>query len=162
MIPTPPHLKAIAAKRDLGDCVRRYRRRPGAIGTFFAFAPLAGALAIGIREGDQTGALAIVLFVWTPLFLWWCALTRKRLDGGLYVFDGGFAEVYGRKVRQAIAWAEVRSVRYQGTEFRFSYIVPFAYVARCTIELRDGGVIEFDGTYRTLQRLAEDLHARAS
>jgi hypothetical protein len=161
VIPTPVHLQAKAAERDLGDCLRRYRRRPGAVGTFFAFAPLAGALALGIREGDLTGALAVVLFVWPPLFLWWCVSTRKRLDGGVYVFTGGFAEVYGRKVPPAITWAEVRSVRYKSTEYWFNYVVPFAYAAKCTIELRDGGVIEFDGTYRTLERLAEDLHSHA-
>ncbi len=56
-----------------------------------------------------------------PLFLAWCYSTRKRLDGGIYVFTGGFAKVHGR----------------------------------------NSGVIEFDGSYRKLQRLSEDLHRRS-
>ncbi|RSN36245.1 hypothetical protein DL990_08965 [Amycolatopsis sp. WAC 01416] len=159
MIPTPPHLKATAAERDLGDCLRRYRRRPGAIGTFFAFAPLAGALALGIREGDTTGALAVVLFVWTPLFLCWCISTRRRLDGGLYVFDGGFADVHGRKVLFAITWPEVRSVEYE-TRSLWAGLIPVAATTNCVIELRNCHRIELNGSYRKLKRLAEDLYAR--
>ncbi|MEU9690884.1 hypothetical protein [Amycolatopsis japonica] len=154
----PPHLQATAAEHDLGGFLHRYRRRPGIVGTFFAFAPLAGALALGIREGDLTGALAITLFVWPPLFLWWCVSTRRRLDGGLYVFEGGFADVHGRKVLHAITWPEVRSVQYS-TRSLWTGLIPVARSARCVIELRDGGRIELDGSYRTLHRLAEDLHA---
>lgn len=161
MTPIPAHLQAKAAEHDLGQCLRRYRRRPGVVGTFFAFAPLAGALALGIREGDMAGALAVALFVWPPLFLPWCHLTGKRLAGGVYVFTGGFAEVYGRKIPHAITWAEVREVRYKGVEHWVNFF-PVAYVARCTIGLRDGREIEFDGTYRPLERLANDLHARAA
>jgi len=160
VIPTPPHLQATAAERDLGDCLRRYRRRPGAIGTFFAFAPLAGALALGLREGDMTGALAVVLFVWPPLFLWWCVSTRRRLDGGLYVFDGGFADVHGRKVLFAITWREVRSVKYR-TYSLWAGMIPVLYATQCVIELRDFHKIELNSSYRTLARLAEDLHVRA-
>ncbi|MFI7123990.1 hypothetical protein [Amycolatopsis sp. NPDC049868] len=154
----PPHLKATAAEHDLGDCLRRYRRRPGAVGTFFAFAPLAGALALGLREGDMTGALAITLFVWPPLFLWWCVSTRRRLDGGLYVFDRGFADVHGRKVQCVITWPEVRSVKYK-TRSLWAGLIPVAYAARCVIELRDFRKIELDGSYRSLERLARDLGA---
>lgn len=154
----PPHLQATAAEHALGGFLHRYRRRPGVVGTFFAFAPLAGALALGIREGDLIGALAITLFVWPPLFLWWCVSTRRRLDGGLYVFEGGFADVHGRKVLHAITWPEVRSVQYS-TRSLWTGLIPVARSARCVIELRDGGRIELDGSYRTLHRLAEDLHA---
>ncbi|MEU3625070.1 hypothetical protein BS329_22965 [Amycolatopsis coloradensis] len=158
MIPIPAHLQAKAAERDLGECLRRYRRRPGVVGTFFAFAPLAGALALGIHEGDLIGALAVVLFVWPPLFLPWCHFTRKRLDGGIYVFTGGFAEVYGRKVLSASTWADVREVRYESVEHWVNF-VPVAYAATCTVALRDGREIEFDGTYRPLERLASDLRS---
>lgn len=161
MIPTPARLRAKAVEHGLGDCLRRYRRRPGVVGTFFAVAPLAGGILIGTVGGDPTKALGILLFLWPPLFLAWCWFTRKRLDGGVYVFTGGFAEVYGREIPHAITWAEVRAVHYKGVEYWFNYFVPIAYVARCTIELRDGRVIEFDGSYRTLQRLAEDLHRRS-
>ncbi|MEU8418180.1 hypothetical protein AB0C24_35745 [Amycolatopsis japonica] len=154
----PPHLQAKAAEHDLGGFLHRYRRRPGIVGTFFAFAPLAGALVLGIREGDLTGTLAITLFVWPPLFLWWCVSTRRRIDGGLYVFEGGFADVHGRKVLHAITWPEVRSVQYS-TRSLWTGLIPVARSARCVIELRDGGRIELDGSYRALHRLAEDLHA---
>ncbi|WP_410663116.1 hypothetical protein [Amycolatopsis sp. lyj-84] len=161
MTPTPARRQAKAAEHDLGDCVTRYRRRPGLTGTFFAFAPLAGGILIGTLGGDPVKALGVVLFLWPPLFLAWCYSTRKRLDGGIYVFTGGFAEVHGRKIPHAITWAEVRAVRYKSVEHWLNFI-PVAYVAKCTIELRDGGVIELDGSYRKLERLAEDLHHRSS
>jgi hypothetical protein len=161
VIPTPPHLQATAAEHDLGGCLRRYRRRPGAVGTFFAFAPLAGALTLGIREGDTTAALAIVLFVWPPLFLWWCVSTRNRLDGGIYVFDGGFADVHGREIRCLVTWPMIRSVTYK-THSLWAGLIPVARSAQCVIELHNFRTIELDGSYRALSRLAEDLHDRAS
>ncbi|MBB5855172.1 hypothetical protein ACFQ05_17815 [Amycolatopsis umgeniensis] len=154
---TPTHLEAKAAEHGLGDCLTRYRRRPGAVGTFFAFAPLAGALALGVREGDMTGALAIVLFLWPPLFLWWCISTRKRLDGGLYVFTGGFADVHGRKVQCVVTWPMIRSVKYR-TRSLWAGLIPVASTARCVVELRNFQKIELDGSYRKLRQLAEDLH----
>ncbi|MFK0244364.1 hypothetical protein ACIQUM_06685 [Amycolatopsis azurea] len=157
MIPT--HLKAHAEEHGLGEYVRRYRRRPGVIGTFVAFAPLVGALVLGIRESDPTTTLGILLFLWPPLFLTWCVSTRRRLDGGIYLFTGGFAEVHGRKVRYAVPWARVREVRYKSVEHWLNFI-PFAYVAKCFITLDNGGEIELDGTYRPLERLARDLEAR--
>ncbi|MFC3452069.1 hypothetical protein [Amycolatopsis speibonae] len=158
MIPT--HLKATAAEHGLGEYVRRYRRRPGAVGTFFAFAPLVGALVLGIRESDPAATLGILLFLWPPLFLTWCVSTRRRLDGGIYVFTGGFADVHGRKVLGTITWPEVRSVEYK-TRSLWAGLIPVAYTTRCVIELRNFRKIELDGSYRTLERLAEDLHAHA-
>ena len=160
MIPTPALLQAQAAEHNLGDCLQRYRRRPGVVGAFFAFAPLVGGLLLVIRVGDAAGALGIVLFVWPPVFLTWCVSTRRRLDGGLYVFTGGFAEVHGRKVRYAIPWARVREVRYKGIEYWMGFF-PVGYSAKCLIALRNGGAIELDGTYRTLMQLAEVLHTRS-
>ncbi|OXM56830.1 hypothetical protein CFP71_10955 [Amycolatopsis thailandensis] len=154
----PPHLRTQAAEHDLGEFVRRYRRRPGVIGTFVAFAPLVGALVLGIRESDPTTTLGILVFLWPPLFLTWCVSTRRRLDGGVYLFTGGFAEVHGRKVRYAVPWARVREVRYKSVEHWLNFI-PVAYIAKCMITLDNGGVIELDGSYRSLERLAQDLGA---
>ncbi len=102
-----------------------------------------------------------MLFVWPLLFLWWCVSTRKRFDGGIYVFDGGFAEVHGREVRCLVTWSMIRSVSYK-TGSLWAGLIPVARTAQCVIELRNFRKIELDGSYRTLSRLAGDLHARAS
>ncbi|WP_370946799.1 hypothetical protein AB5J62_04240 [Amycolatopsis sp. cg5] len=159
MVEMPVALRAKAEERGLGECVRRYRRRPGVLGTFCAVLPLIGAAMGATVGGDPMRALGIVMFLWPPIFLSWCSVTRKRLDGGAFVFTGGFAEVYGRKVREAVTWDEVGSVRLDRTLYVLNFLVPWGYSASCRVQVRGRrDDIVFDNTYRHLRRLADDIH----
>lgn len=162
VVKIPAPLRAKADELGLGDCVRRYRRRPGLIGTACAALPLVGA-AVGATVGhDPIRALGIVLFLWPPIFLSWYYVTRKRLDGGVFLFIGGFAEVYGRKVREVVTWDEAIGVRYR-RHLTLLNFVPWFYDAACEIDVRGRrSAVLFDSTYLGLHRIAEYISSRGS
>src|SRR3569833_3248942 len=98
------------------------------------------------RHDRNAGHRAVV---WPPLFLWWCVSTRKRLDGSIYVFDSGFADVHGYTVRCLVTWPMTRTITYK-THSLWARLLPVARSAQCVIELHNFRKIELDGSYRAL------------
>jgi hypothetical protein len=149
------HVAEEARRRGLGECRARFRHRPGlpvTIATVLLVSAAPGVLASGLH--GATAYLAIIEAVAAPVLLcYWLFTAWTRWRGGLYLFTGGFADVYGRRHIEVMAtWDEVGSILDHRTVYRIN-LIPIAFDRSCTIVLRGRrDALKLDGTYLGLSR----------
>ncbi|MFH8533914.1 hypothetical protein ACH4GE_36515 [Streptomyces tendae] len=158
-----PRVLARAARENLGEFEQRVRRRPGLGGAAACLVVLLVVMNLLVnrvenvwgRGIEAVGLLSIVL---------WSYVWFHRVRGGLYLFSEGFVDAAGRRL-VSVAWAEVRSIKGQTTQFVIGSLPvgrAFAYEVGFTARMTDyEPVWTLNTTYRDAHGLAQLISRRS-
>ncbi|HEY1175201.1 MAG TPA: DUF6585 family protein [Phytomonospora sp.] len=111
----PERVAAKARELELGAFERRVRRRPGLPGAVVCLV----LLCVGgnfLRNGPHNALVVTGLALAALIVLWWGYLWIRRVNGGLYLFKGGFVDAAGLRL-MAVTWAEVTAVTTDSTRY---------------------------------------------
>lgn len=149
------HVAELARRRGLGECRARFYHRPGIPSTIVTFLLVVSVPGVFVSGPHGVGEyLAVIEAVAAPLMLiYWVFTSWTRWNGGLYMFTGGFADVYGRRHIEVMAsWEEIGLITDHRTIYRLN-LIPFASDRACTVHLRGRpDTLKLDGTYVGLSR----------
>lgn len=102
-------------REDLGEFEERVHRRPGIGGALACLVILIVVVNFVVNGPANIWGRGVVaaglLIVATWAYVWF-----RRVNGGLYLFSGGFVDAAGRRL-VAVRWTEIRSVTAQMTQF---------------------------------------------
>lgn len=147
---TRPSPEEIAAARryGLGELELRVRHRPGALGTTLFLILI--IVSLEFWESDSSAPISIFFVIMTPtIAVLWLFTTVAKARGGLFIFSGGIADVYGHHVHTAFAWHEITDVS-QLTTLYVLNLIPVGRQRQCTITARNGKTLRLTGAYKQL------------
>jgi hypothetical protein len=133
----PPQLRAAVRRHDLGGLEQRVRHRPSIWSTIgVVFLVIAAA---EFARADVTAPISIAALVVAPIVAaYWLFTTRSKLRGGLFVFQNGIADVYGRYVQTVLTYREISRVSELTTIYLLN-LIPVGQERECTITATRAG-----------------------
>jgi uncharacterized protein DUF6585 len=153
-----PRAFAAARKYGLGEPELRVRHRPGALGT--ALFLILIIVSLEFWESDSSAPISVSFMILTPtVAVLWLFTTVAKLRGGLYVFAGGIADVYGDHIHTALRWPEIAAVGQLTTLYVLNFI-PVGWQRECTITARNGKTLRLTGAYKDLNSVVALIRQR--
>lgn len=153
-----PRVVAAARRYGLGEPESRFRHRPGALGT--ALFLILIIVSLEFWESDSSAPISGFFMIMTPtVAVLWLFTMVAKLRGGLYVFTGGIADVYGDHIHTAMRWPDIAHVGQVTTLYVLNFI-PVGWQRQCTITARNGKTLKLTGAYEQLNSIVALLHQR--
>jgi hypothetical protein len=155
--PTPQEIAA-ARRYGLGELELRVRHRPGALGTVLFLILI--IVSLEFWESDSSAPISAFFMIMTPtIAVIWLVTTVAKVRGGLFIFSGGIADVYGDRAHTAFTWQEIANVSQLTTMYVLNFI-PVGWQRQCRITARNGKTLRLTGAYKELNSVVALIHQR--
>jgi len=159
----PPQLRAAVRRHDLGRLEQRVRHRSSTLSTVGVIMLVLAAAEFA--QADITAPISIAALVVVPVVAaYWLFSTRSKLRGGLFVFQNGIADVYGKYVQTVFTYKEISHVGELTTIYLLN-LIPIGREHECTVTATRAGQsiqLTLTSAYQDMKSVAALIRLRSN